>query len=61
MRGDDDLVAGAGRAAGRKLWATRLMASVVPRTKMISRGVGGVEEALHLDARRLVGLRWPAR
>ncbi len=36
--GDQHLVAGADARGGPKVWATRLIASVVPRTKTISPG-----------------------
>ena len=54
---DDDLVAGARAAGGRSDCATRLIASVVPRTNTISRERGGVDEAAHLLARTLVERR----
>ena len=52
----EDLVAGL-QPRPPKLWATRLIASVVPRTKTISRGRARAEEALHLAARALEGRR----
>ena len=39
-----------------KVWATRLIASVVPRTNTISRGLGGIDERADLLARLLVGV-----